>query len=93
MSKLFPKRRCYEIYPLKNLDHSIYQNVFPFDMYEAIKFGAGAINSVDTLQDIISSQFGIEMSRENFIYILSAVLKDTNSYGGYDLEKVRICTV
>ena len=50
-------------------------------------------NSVATLQSIIEEEFNVEMSRQNFIYVLSAILKDKNNYGGYNLNKVRVCTV
>ena len=93
MSKLFPQKLCYEIYPLKRLDHPIFQTVLPFDMYEAIQLGADIIDSVDILQSTVSIRFGITMSRENFIYVLSAVLKNKNYFGGYNLRNVRICTV
>ena len=94
MSKLFPQKRCYEIYPLQDLDHSIYQvDAFDFNMYAAIRYAADVINSVATLQTKMSEEFNVEMSRQNFIYVLSAILKDKNSYGGYNLNKVRVCTV
>ena len=98
MSRLFPNLDCYEIYPLNNLNHPIFDVVFPFDMYDAIAIGVKILSliqveSIDALRNKVSTRFGIVLSKTEFVYVLAAVLKNKNYYDGEDLKNVRICTV
>ena len=93
MSRLFPAMDCYEIYPLKNLNHPIFDVVLSFDLYESIALGADLSIPIDELKEKFFDTSGIYMPRKEFIYILSAVLKNKDYYRGENLKSVRICTV